>query len=71
MFEAVTLTKKADSKKESYSGCGTGSDAQRRFSLSCGSGLGKNIIIFGADMNSSVHIDNKKKDTLILGFMLR
>ena len=29
--------------------------------------MGKNVIIFGADMRSSVHIDNKKKDALILG----
>ena len=29
--------------------------------------MGKNIIIFGADMNSSVHIDNKNKDILTLG----
>ena len=27
--------------------------------------MGKNIIIFGADMNSSVHVDNKNKDILI------
>ena len=30
-------------------------------------GTGKNVIIFGADMSSSVHVDNKNKDTLILG----
>ena len=29
--------------------------------------VGKNSIITGADMNSSVHIDNKKKDILIIG----
>ena len=29
--------------------------------------LGKNVIIFGADTSSSVHIDNKNKDILILG----
>ena len=29
--------------------------------------LGKNVIIFGADMSSSVHIDNINKDILILG----
>ena len=29
--------------------------------------MGKNVIIFGADMSSSVHIHNKSKDTLILG----
>ena len=28
---------------------------------------GKNVIIFGVDISSSVHIDNKGKDTLILG----
>ena len=26
-----------------------------------GSGFGKNLIIFGVDMRSSVHIDNKTK----------
>ena len=26
----------------------------------------RNVIIFGADMNSSMHIDNKRKDILIL-----
>ena len=29
--------------------------------------MGKNVIIFGADMSSFVHIDNKIKDILILG----
>ena len=29
--------------------------------------MGKNVIIFGADMSSSVHIDNKGEDILILG----
>ena len=28
--------------------------------------MGKNNIIFGVDMSSSMHIDNKNKDTLIL-----
>ena len=28
--------------------------------------MGKNVIIFRADMNSFLHIDNKNKDTLIL-----
>ena len=28
---------------------------------------GKNATIFGVDMSLSVHIDNKKKDILILG----
>ena len=29
--------------------------------------MGKNVINFGVDMSSSVHIDNKNKDILILG----
>ena len=29
--------------------------------------FGRNVIIFGIDMSSSVHIGNKKKDILILG----
>ena len=27
----------------------------------------KNVIIFGADMSSSLHVDHQRKDTLILG----
>ena len=27
----------------------------------------QNVIIFGVDMSSSVHVENKKKDILILG----
>ena len=29
--------------------------------------MGKSVIIFGANMSLSVHIDNKNKDILILG----
>ena len=29
--------------------------------------MGKNAIIFGADMSSSVHIENKGKDILLFG----
>ena len=29
--------------------------------------MGKNVIIFGADISSSAHIGNKNKDFLILG----
>ena len=28
--------------------------------------MGRNVIIFGADMSSSVHVDNKNTDILIL-----
>ena len=30
-------------------------------------GFGKNVLIFGTDMSSSAHIDNKKKDIFVLG----
>ena len=43
----------------------TGFDSCSEFSLHDGS-IGKNIIIFGVDMSSSVHIDKKGKDILIL-----
>ena len=29
-------------------------------------GFGQNVLIFGADMSTSIHIDNKKKDILVL-----
>ena len=36
------------------------------FSLSDGSRFSKNMITFVADMNSSAHVDNRKKDSSIL-----
>ena len=32
-----------------------------------GGEFGQNMLIFGLDMSSSVHIDNKKKNILVLG----
>ena len=32
-----------------------------------GGGFGQNVLIFGVDMSTSAHIDNKKKDILVLG----
>ena len=32
-----------------------------------GGGFGQNVLTFGVDMSSSVHIDNNKKDILVLG----
>ena len=49
------------------SGYGIGFDASGKFLLSDGSGFGKNGIIFVADMSSSVYVDNRKKDAIILG----
>ena len=66
LFGAVTLTKNADIDKYGYSGYGIGFDRRSSFSFP-GGGFGQNVLIFGVDMSSSVHIDNKKKDILVLG----
>ena len=47
-------------------GYGTGFDRKSSFSFP-GGGFGQNVIIFGVDMRSSAHVDNSKKDILILG----
>ena len=49
-----------------YTGYGIGFDLRSEFSLPDGS-VGKNVVIFGADMSPSVHIDNKGTDILIRG----
>ena len=60
LFGAVRLTKNADIDKHHYSGYGIGFDRRSSFSFQSGA-FGQNIIPFGADMNSSGPIDNKKK----------
>ena len=59
LFGAVTLTKNADIDKYGYSGYGIGFDRRSSFSFP-GGGFGQNVLIFGADISSSAHIDNKK-----------
>ena len=66
LFVAVTLAKNADIDKYGYSGYGIGFDKRSSFSFP-GSGFGQNVLFFGADMSSSAHIDNKKKDIFVLG----
>ena len=58
-FGAVELTKNTDPDKCKYSGWLIGFDPCTEFSLSNDS-IGKNVIICGVIMISSVHIDNKK-----------
>ena len=60
LFGAVTLTKNTDIDKYGYSGYGIGFDRRSSFSFPSG-GFDQNIIIFGVDMSSSPHIDNKKR----------
>ena len=61
LFGAVSLTKDADVNKYKYSGYEIAFDRTSNVSFP-GSGYGQNVIIFGVDMNSSIHID-----ILILG----
>ena len=65
MFVAVKLTKYPDIDQYKYSGYGIGLDRKGLFLL--GNEIGRNVIIFGIDMSSSQHIDNKNKYILILG----
>ena len=66
LFGAVILTKNADIEKYKYSGYGIGFDRRSSFSFT-GGGFGQNVLIFGADMSTSIHINNKGKDILVLG----
>ena len=60
------MTKNADIDKYGYPGYGIGFDRKSSFSFPS-SGFGQNVIIFGVDMSSFAHVDNKKKDILVLG----
>ena len=60
-----SLTKNADVNKYKYSGYGIAFDRTSSFSFP-GGGNGQNVIISAVDINSSIHVDNKGKDILIL-----
>ena len=65
MFGSVRLTKNADPDKYKYSGYGRGFGSRSEF-LFTDRSIGRIAIIFGADMSSSVHVDNKNKDITVL-----
>ena len=60
LFGTVTLTENADIDRYKYSGYGIGFDRHGRFSFP-GTGLGRNLIIFGVDMSSSTKTVTEKK----------
>ena len=66
LFGAVKLTKSADIDKYRYFGYGIGFDEKGFYSHPSG-GTARIVIIFGTNMSSSVHVDNKGKDILTLG----
>ena len=65
LFGAVKLTKNKDIDKYKYSGYGIGFDGKGFYSI--GNENGRNVIIFGVNMDSSTNLNNKGKDILILG----
>ena len=60
------MTKNVNIDRYGYSGYGIEFDRKGSFSFS-GGGYGQNLLILGVDMSFSAHIDNKKKDILVLG----
>ena len=58
---SVKLTKNANPDKYKYIGYGIGFDSHSEFSFADGS-MEQNVIMFGAVLSSSVHIDNENKD---------
>ena len=66
LFGSVKVTKNADLDTYKYTGYGVGFNSRSAFLFIDGS-YGKKAIIFGANMSSSVHVDNKGKGILILG----
>ena len=65
-FKHRFCTKNDDLDKYNHSGYGIGFDSRSQFLWTDGS-VGKNIIIFGVDNSSSVHIDGRNKNILVLG----
>ena len=65
LFGAVKITKNADISKYKYSGYGVGFDSKGSFLHADGT-YGVNIIIFGADLSSSTHANNRANNTVIL-----
>ena len=66
LFGSVKLTENVHPDKNTYTGYSIGFDFCSEFLFTDGS-YGKDVIIFGADMSSSAHFGNKRKDILILG----
>ena len=58
--------KNADIENYGYPVYGIGFDKRGSFSFP-GGGFGQNLLFFGVDISSSAHIDNKKKNILVLG----
>ena len=65
MFVSVKLTKNSDLDNYKYTRYDIGFGSRSEF-LFTGESCGKNVIVFGADMSSSVNINKKGNDILFL-----
>ena len=65
LFGSVKLNKNPNIDKYRYTGYSIGTDSCSEF-LFTDRSYGENFIIFGVHMSSSVHVDHKGKDILIL-----
>ena len=65
LFGPVSLIKNADVDQYKYSWYGNGFDRKVEFTF--GNGFGRSSIIFGEDLSSSSHGNNKKNNILVLG----
>ena len=66
LIGAIKITKNSDVDKYKYSGYGIGFDSRASFSYPSG-GNSTNVIIFEADLSSSLHANNKVNNILLLG----
>ena len=66
LFGAIKITKNSDVGKYKYSRYSIGFDSRGSFSHPSG-GNGTNVVIFGADLSSYVHANNKVNNVLVLG----
>ena len=68
LFVAIEIANitNSDTDKWQYSGYGVGFDSPGSFTHSDG-GIGKNVIIFAADLGNSRHANNRTQSVLVLG----
>ena len=67
LFGAVKMTENSDIDKYGHAGYGIGFDSKGTFSHPNGTSFDQNVIIFGADMSSSIHANNRENNIIVLG----
>ena len=73
LFGAIKITKNADYSKNNYAGYGLCFDQGGEFSHTVRQGNfdrttdARNVIIFGVDMSSSIHVTNRANNIYVMG----